>query len=500
MIKKYISLLWILISITCISSFSSCSCSRPDESLARSIDRYAKDDQIDKLECDKIQAIIEKNPDYKNFRDLASNRELLQKYVDSVVGDKNVKIECWEAPLKWDSIHFYIETSSSMGGYMNGGTQFQDVTCLLVSQLNSDYQKIHFKTNTVKQIIRSYPNIDTYLASLRDSRFEFGDSSPLDSIFKIIIRRTGNNDINFFATDGIMSGTNEQVNQDPEFNKKNRMTMRGTINNIFSKHRNDYSVSIYAFNSKFRSRSSRGFYYYNYQNGRINRSFENRPYYIFVFGDKRLMKEINKQLQKYQDFCPKEELHFGLKTAHSNEGILFKSYLNSREKRRCLIKNKEIRCNDEPTDSNPVKFAIGFNLDHLPDYAKSGTYLDTNILIKCSNEVRIRSKAPKIYKISDELIEKLSNRERANILRNGCTHYIELEIENLYSQADVMTVVIHKVTDNWYETWSVEDDLDIANNHSKQEKTFNFKYLIKGLQDAFDEQDNYVKTTFSIKK
>ena len=196
--------------------------------------------------------------------------------------------------------------------------------------------------------------------------------------------------MSFFVTDGIMSGSDIEIKSDPQFNLRQSNTLKNYVRLIFNglkeKFNGNYAISVFAFKSNFICGSK--YYYYTYKNDKIRKDFPDRPFYIFVFGQGDLVKDVLRKLEGDDSFLPIEELHFGAGTTVTNTGILFKSHLSASDKNACMIERDEsIKCKDTPSSSHPVKFAIGFNLETLPKYAAEIPYLNTNIQVKVPIEL-----------------------------------------------------------------------------------------------------------------
>ena len=474
--------------------------------LKKEIIKSSSDKVIDEKEYAELKLIVNSHPGYMDFDEVSKNDTLLVKKIRSFLKDTSILIKSpVEKLVKLGSIQFYIETSASMGGYMNGKTEFKDIILQLVGNLKTKFHAIRFIPNTIVDTIKTYTNDDdSYSDDLSKSKFKFEGDSPLHHVFGIISNKVNPDDVSFFVTDGIMSGSNQEIASNRQFNVEQSMFLKTSVQRIFSnlkeKFKGHYCVYVFAFKSKFIGGSK--YPYYTYENIKVNNTFTDRPFYLFVFGQSDIVKQVIQKLEKIESFKPQEELHFGDGTIVTGHGVIFKSYLSPEDKRTCQIEqNGNIKCSSTPVKSHPVKFAVGFNLNNLPKYASDISYLNANIRVNGSNGILLKQPVVKI--ISPPLIQLLDerNHERQNVLSDGCTHYVEIEVDEMFISQDTIHISLMKEVNPWYISWSMEDDRDIKLNKTKQDKTFNFKYLIDGFREAFNTSldDYYLKVNVIIK-
>lgn len=453
----------------------------------------SSDKVIDENDYQMLKGFVVSHIDYKDFNEFSKNDTLFVRKIKSLLSDTSIVIKSpIEKRAKLGSIQFYIETSGSMGGYMNGKTKFQDITADLVGKLATTYHSIRFIPNTVVDSVKPYSDVKVYINDLSKSKFKIQGHSPLHTIFEVISTRAEQGDVSFFVTDGIMSGSDLEIKGNPQFNLQQSNTLKNYVRLIFDglkeKFRGNYAVSVFAFKSNFICGSK--YYYFTYKNDKIRKDFPDRPFYIFVFGQGDLVKEVLQKLKGDDAFLPLEELHFGAGTMITNVGIPFKSHLSASDKNACMIERDEsIKCKGTPSLTHPVKFAIGFNLETLPKYAAEISYLNANIQVKGSNRIVIKNSEVKL--ISQSLKQQLDSRkERPKVLANGCTHYIEVEVDDMFANQDTIHVKLLKKDNPWFSNWSTDNDQTIASDKLIQVQTFNFSYLINGFRDTFKNDFN----------
>jgi hypothetical protein len=483
--------------IVLISLLNSCSWGKnPDKALSIKIIQLSRDKEISKTDYETIKQFImdnqSKNEEFQLY--LLSDSALFKRIrmeVDPKVID--IYFPVTVPAIEMGNINFYIETSMSMGGYMNRGTNFQDVGNMLIGLLRdtgSDDKQgrvnyVNFYPNTISARLTSYDDIDNYARDLTNSRFQISGSSPLNEIFRIIADSSRVNDINVLLTDGIMSGTDAEIQQDPDFNLKQREYMSNQIRSIFIKQKErDWGLAIYAFRSNFNAEPNRNWAYFTYNNSKLFQNFVDRPFYAFVFGHMDIIEQIKTKIEEHERLSKliDETSYFGLKLQNASDFVLFNSCFKETN-RNSLIKETQVLCQKNPSNTQPVEFGIALNLSSFPEHMQTLEYLNRYVVIEQNNEVITDFE---VLDYPGDIQDKLSRqRELPKLLKFGTTHYIKIRITGLLVNETELTVKIMKGSNNWYDRWSTDDDSDIASNVSTQKKTFNLKYLIQGFHDAY---------------
>lgn len=160
-----------------------------------------------------------------------------------------------------------------------------------------------------------------------------------------------------------------------------------------------------------------------------------------------------------------------------------------------MIKDMNIKCNTEPNENNVVEFAVGINLSNLPAFMNELDYLNRNVKIEKNNNLIAEVE---VLEYPGDIQEYLNKKEKTAVLTLGCTHYITVKLTGLHVTETDLNIKIMKENNNWYEEWSCEDDSDIASNAIKQNQTFNFKYLVQGINDAYTAKGDAI-TDIKIK-
>ena len=467
-----------------------------DKVLSAKIRKLSRDGEISKTDFISLKQFINEHElEQDEFVNYLSGDSSIYLRIKEDATDITVYFPVKVIPIEMGNINFYIETSGSMGGYLNKATHFQDVGHELISLLtdintsndDNSVSYVRFSPNTIAAKVTTYSDISEYASKLSHKGFSVGGGSPLDEIFKIIADSSNFNDINVLLTDGIMSGLDNLITG-TDYNLEERGLMKMQIKLVFTDQRNiNWGIIIYAFTSNFNKRSNL-WPYYTYNNTKIWRDFNERPFYAFVFGHKDLLERITSKIEGQTILDIKEKSYFGLSTQEMTDYVLFKSCFHE-TRQNCMIRNNEIVCNTEPSESDAVEFAIGINLADLPPYMSNIDYLNRNVKIMDNNSVIADVE---VFEYPGEIQENLNHRERPVILNLGCTHYIKVKLTGFFVNETDLNIKIMKENSSWYEDWSCDNDSDIATNTRKQKQTFNFKYLVQGIQDAYTSKGDAI--------
>ena len=148
------------------------------------IECSSSDKVIDENDYQMLKGFVVSHIDYKDFNEFSKNDTLFVRKIKALLSDTSIVIKSpIEKRAKLGSIQFYIETSGSMGGYMNGKTKFQDITADLVGKLATTYHSIRFIPNTVVDSVKPYSDVRVYINDLSKSKFRIQGHSPLHTIF-----------------------------------------------------------------------------------------------------------------------------------------------------------------------------------------------------------------------------------------------------------------------------------------------------------------------------
>jgi hypothetical protein len=386
------------------------------------------------------------------------------------------------------NIKFFLETSASMEGYLRGNSDFtKTIPNLLVDIEN----RIPFRA---KSIMINYisDSIVQYAKSTRDfihdistTKVATAKSSQMHKIFEEVTKATDSNDISILVSDCILSYSDADIRNNIEINvQKADGELKAFVKDAFLKMKaRNVCASVYGFSSRFFGT------YYNYQNGKIKFDGEYRPYYIWIIGDKQLVQRFNKQLIDIVSFKPELNINFGMfDKPIDNYSLLFKT---AREGEWTYDNNHLVDVS--ATKKKPLKFSIAADFSALPVYARDLTYLKNNLKLEKSD---LECRIIEVKKSTDIDLSKAAPNEKGPL--QDATHVITFEISEIFQPKGSIGVKLPLLYDTAYKNWSIMDD---RSKSSITNKTFAFEYLVDGIREAYQNNNEYyINISINIKK
>lgn len=380
-------------------------------------------------------------------------------------------------------IHFFMETSASMNGYLKGGTEFKDVVAEVVTKANTIRPVTIWTIAEQPQAYKGGPA--KFVQDLATTPLASGRSSKLHSIFEQVGKKAGGNSIALLVTDAILSFPDEEIRRNPDINRTDASSV--LKNNIYDEfvrlNRQGIGATVYAYRSAFNGT------YYDYQNAKQKLAGENRPFYIWVIGKQELLNDFNQKMQEMLTSQPAKTLSFGTGSALKKYDLFFS--LNKKGDWRANSGNiTELK----KKGTTPAEFAIGLDLSGLPAYAQAEDYIRKNLVVTSKDATLKLANVQKKEAVTNT--DRLSEREQR--LLNQATHVLTFRIDNVFGDEAAVAVRLPVRFDNWPEQWSTMDDRTAT---GRQNKTFALQHLINGVKEAYQSSTNdFLQLNFKIEK
>ncbi|SFF00331.1 hypothetical protein SAMN05518672_1143 [Chitinophaga sp. CF118] len=394
---------------------------------------------------------------------------------------------------KITKINFFMETSGSMAGYLQGSTDFRNRIPNLLVNIGGkiDSGKVPLYNYYIADSIVKFPGTtQDFINAISIKQPAKEKSSEMHKIFKMIAAKTDSNDISIFVSDCILSYPddvlrkkgNENLNRD---NAEGELKSTMTTAFIDLQHKNNMCASIFGFNSAFTGN------YYTYQNNKIKLDGSvSRPYYIWVIGNRDLLIRFNQQLNGLESFQPHTmEMDFGLFGDPIQHGDVLFGYDKEGEWSVDGTSGlKDATANAKKT----AAFAMVVDLSSLPEYAKDTNYLRKHLQ---KNQSNLDFNIEKIELTKNINIVKLKNKEQDKV--NKGTHVFVFRLNNIF-QSGTAAINLPLEYDTTYKTLSIMDDRNVADIGGK---TFALKHLIDGVRAAYQNNNqNFINISIPIKK
>lgn len=383
-----------------------------------------------------------------------------------------------------NQIHFFLETSASMGGYLKGGTAFKDVVSEIVTKANTIKPVTVY---TISDTPKPYTgDLTAFVEGLATTPLATGRSSELHKVFRQVGERAKGNNIAVLVSDCILSFPDAEIKRNPDINQTDASSvLKSEIYDQFTQlNKAGIGATVYAYTSPFNGT------YYDYQNRKQKLTGESRPFYVWVIGKQELLEQFNTQLQELLTAKPAKQLNFGSGKALTAYALFFS--LNKKGDWR-VEKGNVTELAVKP--AKPAEFAIGLNLSALPTYAQADAFLQKNLVITAPSATIKLISVQKKDAIKD--ISRL--RERELKLLNEATHVLTFQVSNLYDDKADVTVKLPARSDDWYQTtWTTMDD---RTADGQRNKTFALEHLMNGVKEAYQSSANdFLQLNFSLIK
>jgi hypothetical protein len=200
------------------------------------------------------------------------------------------------------------------------------------------------------------------------------------------------------------------------------------------------------------------------------------------------LQHFNKQLLAIESFTPELIVDFGMfEKPIDTYNILFKT-----DRYGKWATNETEITEIEITKTNPIKFTISLDLSLLPKYAQDTGYLKKNLKASCKDAV---GKIVDVKRAKDLDISKAASHEK-EFLQNA-SHAISIEISDMYKSQAQISLQLPLKYNTEYIDWSIMDDKVKA---VLDGKTFAFQYLVDGVKEAYQNNDNFIKIAITLKK
>lgn len=370
------------------------------------------------------------------------------------------------------SVHFFLETSASMGGYLKGGTTFKDVVADVVTKANQIRPVSLYTISGKPQPVTG--DVNTFVAQMATTPLATGKSSELHQIFRQVGERATGNNVAVFVSDCILSFPDADIKRNPEINRNDASsTLKNSIYDQFATFsKQSIGATVLAYTSPFNGT------YYTYQNQKQALKGEVRPFYVWIIGKQSLIAPFTQQLLENLSTAPAKRLDFGAAGALKQYDLFF-SLNKSGEWRaeRNNLTNIEMG-----RKAKPIDFAIGLNLDALPDYAQAEAYLQKNLNVAADNGT---VKLVKVQRKAAVETGRMSDREQKLLSQN--THVLTFRVSSLFADDATLTLKLPVRFDSWYTDWSTMDD---RTTDGRRNKTFALEHLMTGVREAYQTNGN----------
>lgn len=459
-----------------------------DSELEKTIKTAVDDGEISKTEAQKIIKAFEEDGTYTSLKERV---EYVASLCDIEEEDIRNALDIIVPPNS-KSVFVYLDNTESMRGYIDATDAGKFASVL--SAINDFYSKNDdvsvkaFYTEALKQEGKKVTNIVSVdFAQLRSNLIEhtmqkFTDSYQLNDFFNDVTNRLRNDSINssicFFITDGIPSGTNEEINppgrklklEERKFNISQKKELQSRIADAIRPLGKDggYGAAIFQFFAPYKGK------YWKYNNDHATQ-LDNieRPFYVIAVGQKELLEDFLGNVEKgLNSFAPQKMVSFlegnGLFVPHNPE------YLEKKEGKSNEFIFKAEQLNDDE-DKDETMATLYFKLKELPSYLRDTAMLSSTVKIEVE-----KVEVDKVVK-ADRIDFKVKAREEAT---------------------QKVRIIVEDSLPKWVKDSNSLDDSALSPQNLKElGRTFNLEIVVRGIeQGIFNKggERNAIDATFIL--
>jgi len=381
-------------------------------------------------------------------------------------------------------IHLYLDNSASMEGYYKDLTEYKNIIADLAVKMDRQIKPVDISFIAHNTIAYS-KNITEFTKDLATTSMAVQKSSELQRMIKDVTDHCGDHDVSLLVSDCILSFPDDDIKANPEVNVQNASsTLKNNIYTTFiDLKKRGFAASIYGFRSKFFGT------YYDYQNQKTKLVGALRPFYIWVIAKRPILLLFNAGLDSISSFKPEHALHFGL----LSQPVTNYTILPEMERVGDWVKSPSGISDVELPKGRSIQVGLVLNLENLPAYAKSISYLQSNLAVKAAS-----CKAGFIIKPKDAVDRSRLKAESQVTAFENATHALILTISDMsLSQSEIHFNLPLKY-DTWYKDWSTMND---KGNQFEPGKTFALEHLINGVKEAYETPNsNYIDFSLLLTK
>ncbi len=354
------------------------------------------------------------------------------------------------------NLNVYIENSGSMDGYMCNGSELKDAVYSYLSDLDAHTENTHlFYINS--KIIPYKNNLSSYVKDLNPMSFKNAGgnraNTNIANMLDSIVSNMSDTIVSIYVSDCILDLPDGNAQ---DFFNRQQIAIKDIINRG-RKRMPDLSVEVFKMSSKFE-----GMYYYPKQGVKHQKLEEvKRPYYIWVFGNKDVIADINKKVS----ILDLKKYGFENIISFTNNSAV--SYLFSANGNGSVVLPNNRK----------------YNFKVLADF--SNTLLSDETLSNAGN-----------YSFSNQNIS-ISQIGKIQAHDSKYSHYILFSVPEDASIIGGEIYLNSPLIPSWVEDSNDDTGINIDDNMNK---TTGIKYLINGVAEAYKKETILTSMKFNIKR
>lgn len=345
-------------------------------------------------------------------------------------------------------IKLYVENSGSMNGYMCDGSELKDAIYSYASALDTyaDTMVINYINSDV---IPFHDNLKNFIkgltpANLPNTPGNHANSDIADMFEKMLAQSTPNT-VSIFVSDCILDVPNGDAN---DYFVNRQIDIKNAIKKHVNKRSKDFGVEIIRLQSRFT-----GYYYYTH--GMEKLTDAQRPYYMFIMGDKNILSSLNKQV-------PLSSIKHGYKNYYAYTSCSDIPFKVTNKYTKGTGKGKKGLMVTKPSNNTFLIFA-----DMSSTLQDSQTILNTSNYSQDGNAVSLNG----VMEVEND---------------KDYPHCITCSLKPSGGRGTNTIQLVRPLAPVWLEGVNDETGTNIKANMSK---TTGVKYIINGIAEAFNNKE-----------
>jgi hypothetical protein len=346
----------------------------------------------------------------------------------------------------------YLDSSGSMKGYLGASSDSRFIGTLAAFMYSAPTEVRLFGTKEGNALSSSQ-----FEKQLNTKNIQWSAESDLTKMISSLTQRisSGYASYGILITDGIMSGSNSEIQREPNYNKTRRGLLTQKILNVFNTYKanpenKQLSAIVIQYTSSFTGK------YYKYNNAYVNLNNKERPYYAIIFVESRDCAAYLQNLEQNDALKSYANIYV---IGEPNPEIKILPYKNT-----ASHIPGGLQLNSAAIKNNGGNLAITVPTGGLPNYMRDAEFIQKNIEL-----IKVTDTGEQVVSSERYALEVASNR-------------LVLSISPNYIRGSKIKVRIKNSLPAWVEGASSDDDSQIDHDEMELNRTFNFKYLMDGFK------------------
>lgn len=289
----------------CASAVVSCSLFRSwDKDFAKKINVAMSDEDVTVQEYFILKTDLQKHPQGTTVQGkfIGNESDLIDFFHVHGIKGSAPELSAVEAPFS--KLYVMLENSASMTGYSKSANNREFSTPIIAlwnaidkeTSIETGYAHHNSKSECEFELVKE----NKFQSDLTSGQTRTSTSSPIDQILEYAAELTDDSTVAAIITDGIMSGTNQEILSTLPgrmWTYNNMPVLEQRVRNAMATaHQKNLAFSVYRFEASFKGT------YYNFKNLTQNMNEVDRPFFIILLGAEKYVKEMDSKLMKDKKF------------------------------------------------------------------------------------------------------------------------------------------------------------------------------------------------------